>query len=202
MLPTPAGSPPAGTYAPTHAGARNSYQVTTEGGGTSAQSERVAAVHAVSGGFTVLVDVSGGPVARIVYFLHPDGSYDAPVGAGLPVPGVTLAGSSTMPTPAQLASGASYSSDAGVRVTQAGHVRSVDAHVTHQGVGMETVSVPAGSFRAQVVAETTVVPGTDPVTVIARLWLVKGIGVVQQIVTADVGTRSIRETWALASHSS
>lgn len=201
-LPTPSGAPPTSTYASTHVGASNTYRITRQGGGTATLTERVGSVHPAAGGYAIAIDISAGANRHVTLLVHPDGSYDAPLAVGVAIPGSTISGFATVPGPKRLANGAAYTEHASVRVTHDKHVRSVDARITHQGLGRHEVSVPAGNFQAQLVSETVTVPGADPVTIIEKLWLVEGIGMVRRTVTADSSGQSIAETWMLTDHAS
>lgn len=132
---------------------------------------------------TVAIPGSSPSEAAYTYIFHSDGSityppaqfaYDVPLEGGI-----------TWPDPSALASRQPYRSTATLRVTVGpGVAGNVTADVTVQGTGAARVTVPAGTYQANVIDMTLVIDenGTR-VTDGVRIWLADGVGPVQYELT-------------------
>ena len=157
------------------------YQ-TASGGQTGRTTNKIVGAGPGSAGYRVTVSSTtdfGGSASTVVpvYTFYPDGTIGYPVP---PVSGVPLTGGSIRwPDAAGLASGQVYHS---VLRLQGGN-----AHVTVQGAGTTSVSVPAGSYRASVVKTTVTAQGQ---TVEVTVWIAQGTGPVktQVLIRAPGGT--------------
>ena len=166
---------------PVAVGNRWIYQ-TTSGGQTGRTTNKIVGAGPGSAGYRVTVSSTtafGGSASTVVpvYTFYPDGTIGYPVP---PVSGVPLTGGSIRwPDAAGLASGQVYHS---VLRIQGGN-----AHVTVQGTGTTSVSVPAGSYRASVVKATVTAQGQ---TVEVTVWIALGTGPVktQVLIRAPGGT--------------
>jgi hypothetical protein len=102
-----------------------------------------------------------------------------------------ISGSVFWPPAAELASGKAYHDTLRIEFTVNGARQKVDAHVTVQGAGTQSVTVPAGTYNATVVnmtmAET--VEGI-PVSSEVRTWLASGVGPVKSEVIIKEGSTS------------
>jgi len=124
------------------------------------------------------------------YVVHSDGSISLPFsqfdtnGSGTSVK--LISGSIFWPPAAQLASGTAYHDTLRIEFIEGGVKQKVDAHVTVQGAGTQSVTVPAGTYNATVVnmtmAETVRgIAVSDEV----RTWLATGVGPVKSEVLLD-----------------
>jgi hypothetical protein len=124
------------------------------------------------------------------YVVHSDGSISLPFSqfdthsSGTSVK--LISGSIFWPPAAELSSGKAYHDTLRIEFIEGGVKQKVDAHVTVQGAGTQTVTVPAGTYNATVVnmtmAET--VHGFA-VSSEVRTWLATGVGPVKSEVILD-----------------
>src|SRR5881392_3939080 len=129
------------------------YQ-TQSGGQTGRTTNRVVGAGPGSAGFRVSVSSTtdiGGSASTVVpvYTFYPNGTigYPVPPVSSVPVTGTDI----RWPDAARLASGKIYRSTL--------HIPGGDAHVTVQGAGTTSVSVPAGTYRASVIKTTITAQG-------------------------------------------
>jgi hypothetical protein len=157
------------------------YQ-TRAGGQTGRTTNRIVAAGPGSGGYRVTVSSTsdfGGSASTVVpvYTFYPNGTigYPVPPVSGVPVTGIDI----RWPDAAGLASGKIYRS---TLLIQGG-----DADVTVQGVGMTSVIVPAGTYRASVVTATVTAQGQ---TLEVTVWIAQGTGPVKTevVIRAPGGT--------------
>jgi hypothetical protein len=130
------------------------------------------------------------------YIVHSDGSISLPfsqfsssASSGSSVK--LISGSIFWPPAAELASGQASHDTLQIEFSQGGKQQEVTAHVTVQGAGTQSVTVPAGTYSATVVDMTmseTVVG--IAVTSEVKTWLATGVGPVQSEVVADEGGTS------------
>jgi hypothetical protein len=97
-----------------------------------------------------------------------------------------ISGGVYWPPAAQLAAGHASHSTLRIEFSENGVTEKVDAHVTVKGAGTQTVTVPAGTYRATVV-NMTMSETIDGITVSTevRTWLATGVGPVQSEVFLD-----------------
>jgi len=201
----PGGSPPA-------AGGSTSAPATNSGGGSvlfpyavgdtwvyeetigtthGTATNKVIAVKPVAGGHQVTLrsqaSIAGLPSTptMLTYIFHNDGSITVPfaqVGNGE----VSIkSGSIVWPSTAVLNSGQPHKSTLVLQIKSAALNTTVHAHVTVQGNGTQSVTVPAGTYQATVVKETIAekVSGISVDTVVTT-WLAPGVGPVKSQVVA------------------
>jgi hypothetical protein len=171
------------------------YQVTTVGipGGTAV--DKVTAVMPAAGGSQVTTthEFHGTTVKETLLF-GPNGTISMP----LPSLGSSTfklrSGGIVWPGHAQIMSGQRYNSTIKATVTIAGQAHNVSTHVTVQGAGSATVSVPAGTYHATVIDDslTEKFMGVS-VGIRIRTWLAPGVGPVKSQVTTDGTTVSNEE---------
>lgn len=145
---------------------------------------KVTKVVSVSGGQRVTMrtvdTATAGATQTFTYIFHSDGSITIPFNE-FGNEGVKLtSGSISWPSEADLASGQTRKSTLSFEITAAGKVQHVHAHVTVKGGGTQSVTVPAGTYQAQVIDET-MSEKFDGVTVnlTVRTWLATGVGPVK-----------------------
>jgi hypothetical protein len=147
--------------------------------------DKMTAVTPVSGGQQVTMrsvnDVTGSPITNTaIYIFHSDGSISYPVQQfGSSTTSVT--GSSVFWPPAsEMASGQAYHSTLHIGIAEAGKTEKVAAHITVQGEGSGSVTVPAGTYSATIVDMTMdfVVEGYQS-SIVVKTWLANGVGPVQ-----------------------
>lgn len=127
------------------------------------------------------------------YVVHPDGSISLPFsqfstsGTGATVR--LISGNVFWPPAAQLSSGQAYHDTLRIAFKADGISKKVTAHVTVQGAGTQSVTVPAGTYSASVInmtmAET--VEGFK-VSSVVRTWLATGVGPVKtEVIISEAG---------------
>ena len=207
-----ASSPPSGsaansaTAAATAAGASASvpfpvavgntwnYKITT-GGESGTTINKMTAVTPVAAGqqVTMLTTDHVGSVngsAKETYLFHADGSISYPLGSFSPGSGVTVTSNGVVWPPASvIASGRPSQSTLNISIKAAGQTLSTTAHVTVQGAGTATVTVPAGTYQATVVLVTerlSIVGVTASIQV--KTWLAPDVGPVKVLVNTNEGS--------------
>jgi hypothetical protein len=171
------------------------YQVTTVGipGGTA--TDKVTAVVPAAGGdqVTTTHEFHGTTVQETLLF-GSNGTISMP----LPSLGSSTfkirSGGIVWPSHAQIMSGHPYNSTVKATVTIAGQAHNVSTHVTVQGAGSATVTVPAGTYHATVIDDTLTEKFMGvSVGIRIRTWLAPGVGPVKSQVTTDGTTVSGEE---------
>jgi hypothetical protein len=131
------------------------------------------------------------------YIINSDGSISLPFsqfntgssGASVKL----ISGSIFWPPAAELASGKAYHDTLQIEYTVSGVRQKVDAHVTVQGAGTQTVRVPAGTYDATVV-NMTMAETVDGIAVSdqVRTWLATGVGPVKsEVILNEAGTSHV-----------
>jgi len=159
---------------------------------------KMTAVTPVSGGQQVTMNSSitslGTTTQNTAYYIiNSDGSISLPFNQfNTSSSGTTvklISGSLFWPPAAELASGQASHSTLKIEFKQGGATQRVTTHVTVQGAGTQSVSVPAGTYNATVVnltmAET--IEGIS-VSSTVRTWLAPGVGPVKTEVILDEGS--------------
>lgn len=160
-------------------------------GGSGTMTKRMTSVMPVTGGRKVMMTetttIAGTPIrTESVYFVHSDGSITS--STLLPQAEqrntVTISSdSANWPPAAIIDSGRLVKLDVPTTMKGAERTYRTTAHITIQGEGTATVTVPAGTYRAVVVNRTTTVSFFGigrPVTSYDKTWLAPGVGVVQE----------------------
>jgi hypothetical protein len=154
---------------------------------------KMTRVTPVAGGerVTMQTNTGNGRPLKLTYIFHSDGSISMPL-SQLSQPGAKVAlvsGKILWPSAAQLASGQPYQGKLIFTVTLDGHTVREVSHVKVKGGGTQSVTVPAGTYNAQVVDET-MTERFDGVKVSTHLvtWVVNGVGPVKSdlMASADV----------------
>jgi hypothetical protein len=184
--PAAGGSTAAGTQTTTFfpVGVGNTWVYGTKLAGRAGSdvTNKMIAVSQVTGGQQVAMSVAAGAAAptTVTYLFHPDGSITVPAaqfGSG------TLkltTGGITWPSRAELSSGRPSTTPVTFTVTFAGKVIRETAQAAVQGGGTETVTVPAGTYRAQIINEVfSATIGKLPVKFNLETWVANGVGPVK-----------------------
>jgi hypothetical protein len=158
------------------------YSTTAAGRPGSDLTNKMTAVDPVAGGQQVTMSVTAGTAApaTVTYVFHSDGSITVPMTQfGNKTVQLTL-GSITWPSRSQLATGQPVTSPIAYTVTIGGKVTRETAHVTVSGAGTQTVTVPAGTYQAQVINEAFAqnVAGLT-VRFTLQTWVANGVGPVK-----------------------
>lgn len=170
------------------------YKITT-GGSSGTTINKMTAVTPVATGqrVTMLTTDHVGSVngsAKETYLFHADGSISYPLGSFSPGSGVTVTSNGVVWPPASvIASGKPSQSTLNISIKAAGQKLSTTAHVTVQGAGTATVTVPAGTYQATVVLVTerlSIVGITASIQV--KTWLAPGVGPVKELVNTNEGS--------------
>ena len=163
------------------------YRVTTTGLPTGTAVDKVTAVVPVGGGNQVTTAHQfHGTSAKETLLFSSNGSITMPL---------TSLGNGTFkikssgivwPSQAQIDSGQPHTSTIAATVTVAGQTRNVSVHVTVQGGGPATVTVPAGTYHTTVINDilTEKFVGVS-VGIRIRTWMAKGVGPVKSQVTTN-----------------
>ncbi len=173
------------------------YQ-TTAGSATGRTTNRIVAAAPGSAGFQVTMssatNVAGVSAAvSPVYTFYPDGTvgYPAPAVNGVSVTG----GGIRWPNASALASGQAYHSTLRIQVGASGPAENAGVNV--YGAGTETVTVPAGTYKASVVVTTISAKGE---TIVITTWIAQGVGTVKtQIQITGAGAAGLSSTQELLS---
>ncbi|HZZ53523.1 MAG TPA: hypothetical protein VFE26_04490 [Trebonia sp.] len=170
------------------------YKITT-GGESGTTTNKMTAVTPVAAGqqVTMLTTDHVGSVngsARETYLFHADGSISYPLGSFSPGSGVTVTSNGVVWPPASvIASGKPSQSTLNISIKAAGQNLSPTAHVTVQGDGTATVTVPAGTYQTTVVLVTErleIVGITASIQV--KTWLAPDVGPVKELVNTNEGS--------------
>jgi hypothetical protein len=166
------------------------FTLTSSSGTSGTMTEKITSVVPVTGGRKVMMTetdiLAGTPIReQWVYFLHSDGSITSSL---LPQAGqANVVTSSTdgvnWPPAAVINSGRLVKLDVPTTIRGAERTDRATAHITIQGDGTATVTVPAGTYRAVIVSKTTTLSYfgmAHPVTSYDKTWLASGVGVVQE----------------------
>ncbi len=165
---------------------------------------KVAAVSPVAAGrqLTMAITTSNPATTNSFrYVVHPDGSIDIPSFGTSQSSFKVKSGSIGWPSPAQLASGQSFSSKIVVTGSEEGTTITETINATFKGEGTQSVTVPAGTYSATLMdeVETENILG-QKTSFDTKTWLVNGIGPVKTVLTArDGSSASLDETTELTS---
>jgi hypothetical protein len=170
------------------------YKITTGGESGTTVNKMTAVTPAAAGQqVTMLTTDHVGSVngsAKETYLFHADGSIGYPLGSFSPGSGVTVTSNGVVWPPASvIASGKPSQSTLNISIKAAGQTLSTTAHVTVQGAGTATVTVPAGTYQATVVLVTerlSIVGITASIQV--KTWLAPDVGPVKELVTTNEGS--------------
>jgi hypothetical protein len=158
---------------------------------TGTTTNKVTAVTPDSGGekvtFASTPDIPGQPnhTTSLTYQLNSDGSIGVPF-AQFDNSDVTITGGGIVwPSQAELDSGQPHTSAISVKVTSSGHAITVTGHVTVQGEGTQSITVPAGTYTATIVNEE-IKEALEGISFDSdvKTWLVKGVGPVKTVTTS------------------
>jgi hypothetical protein len=153
---------------------------------------KVVRVVPVAGGQRVrmkVIDHLGGATVAptsFTYIFRSDGSITIPFSEFSSEKVRLISGGIVWPSRAQLASGQPLHSTLVFATSIVGHVLRVAAHVVVRGAGTQSVTVPAGTYHAQVVEETMTekVEGIRVNTTI-KTWVAPGVGPVKDEVLSS-----------------
>jgi hypothetical protein len=163
---------------------------------------KMTAVTPVSGGQQVTMSTTSTTLGTTshnsaYYVIHSDGSISLPFSqfnTGSSSTTVKLiSGNIFWPPAAELASGQAYHDTLQIDFSASGVEQKVTAHVTVQGAGTQSVTVPAGTYSATVVNMTMseTVEGIG-VSIEVKTWLANGVGPVQsEAITSEDGTSHV-----------
>jgi hypothetical protein len=139
------------------------------------------------------------------YIVEPNGQIALPTSQFAPsTAGVTfkvVSGGIYWPSAAQLASGQPVHTTLTMEFTIAGKTQKITEHITSQGEGTQSVTVPAGTYSASVVnvTESASIMGYNT-TIDDKTWLATGVGPVQsELIDIAGGKTSISNKEELTS---
>lgn len=125
-------------------------------------------------------DGAGNSPTHFTYLFHSDGSITVPVTQFGDTNVKLVSGSILWPSSAQLSSGQPYHAELIFRTSIDGRTMRVVSHVTVKGGGQQSVTVPAGTYQAQVIDEsmTEKIDGFNA-DIKLRTWVANGVGPVK-----------------------
>jgi hypothetical protein len=181
---------------------------TTALGLSGTVTNKIISVTPVSGGQQVTMSntdsISSSANSRAVYIFYSDGSISYPFSQISSSSGESVklvSGGLFWPPAAELATGKPYHSTVKVEYTVSGQQRELTSHVTVQGAGTATVTVPAGTYSATVV-DMTIAETIDGFStgIEVKSWLASGVGPVQsEAILTEAGTTHVASKQELAS---
>jgi hypothetical protein len=143
--------------------------------------------------------------ASYEYIVQPNGQIALPTSQFAPsTAGLTMkivSGGIFWPSAAQLASGQPVHTTLVMELTIEGKTQKITEHITSQGQGTQTVTVPAGTYSASVVnvEEAATFDGHNT-TIDDKTWLATGVGPVQsELISVDGGKTDITSKEELTS---
>ena len=179
--------------------------------GTTSEN-KIGAVTPVSAGQQVTMDTAftdNGTTTHdsYEYIVEPNGEISLPTSQFAPSSsGVTfkvISGGIFWPSAAQLASGQPVHTTLTMEFTVAGKTQTITEHITSQGQGTQTVTVPAGTYSTSVVEvqESADIEGYST-TLDDKTWFASGVGPVQsELIDVSGGKTSIDNKEELVSFS-
>jgi len=177
--------------------------------GTTSEN-KIGAVTPVSAGQqvtmdTTFIDNGTSTHASYEYIVEPNGEIALPTSQFAPSEsGVTmkvLSGGIYWPSAAQLASGQPVHTTLSMEITVAGKTQTITEHITSQGQGTQSVTVPAGTYSASVVnvQEAATIDGYNT-TLDDKTWFASGVGPVQsELIDVDGSTTNVTSKEELVS---
>jgi hypothetical protein len=159
-------------------------------GSTSTVTNKILSVVPVAGGNQVTesyTDSLSSSTTRSIYIFHSDGTITFPLSQATGGMLVSSSGGILLPSAADIATGKPYRSVLTLGFKQDGQTVKEIAHVTVQGAGTATVTVPAGTYRATIVNITMVMTVSGiTVSIEIRTWVANGVGQVKsEVLTGE-----------------
>jgi hypothetical protein len=166
---------------------------TLYGGTTDILTNKILSVVSKSNGTWVTESYTNSHSASFdlnsVWIFHPNGTITYPLGSmgGLQV--TSSSGGFILPDTADITSGQAYHSTLKLTVRDDGQTFKETAHVTVQGVGTGTVSVPAGTYQNATIVEMDMAITVDgtPIDMVIKFWVAKGVGQVKSELLSGTG---------------
>jgi len=200
---SPSGATGTGVSAPFPVAVGNTwiYQaVTSINNAHATDTKKVLSVTPTTGGREVMMSdtvIPGSNTATQKYLFYDNGQIGFPISSGH---GITLVSGNGIvwPNAADLASGKAFHSTSKIKLSS-GQYETAD--VTVQGGGTESVSVPAGTYRAMVVNMTILTHvGSFSTTLTVKEWTAPGVGPVKTVeLIKSAGKTQTTSTEALLS---
>jgi len=188
------------TYFPVAAGNTWVYETTLSGTGHGTITNKMTSVTPVADGQRVTMAISQtavgtGTPTYVTYIFHSDGSISVPFTQVGSTTVKIKSGSIVWPSAAQLSSGQPQKSTIVFEASVAGHVTNAKADVTVQGHGSQNVTVPAGTYHAQLIDET-ISEKFDGVAIglTVETWVANGVGPVKSDLLSKASTAGIPTT--------
>jgi hypothetical protein len=169
--------------------------------GTTSEN-KIGAVTSVSAGQQVTMDTTlndngTSTHASYEYIVEPNGEISLPTSQFAPSSsGVTfkvISGGVYWPSAAQLSSGQPVHTTLTMQFTISGKTQTITEHITSQGQGTQTVTVPAGTYSASLVSvqESADIDGYNT-TLDDKTWFASGVGPVQsELIDVSGGKTSL-----------
>jgi hypothetical protein len=165
------------------------YRDTNSAGGstsTNTMTQKITSLESTSGGLRVSEYMTMSSDSKfdgsVVWIFHPNGTITYPLGASLGGIQVTHStGGIIFPTAAEAASGQPVHSTITMTAITDGQTITEVAHITVQGDGRQTVTVPAGTFKNATVLKMTMDATVDKISLdfTFKYWVAVGTGEVK-----------------------
>ena len=173
-------------------------------GSTSTITDKVLSVTRVATGHKVAESYTNSLSSTTVsnsYVFHSDGSITLPLNQMSGGTVLSPTGGIVLPPAAVIASGQPYRYVLTIGFKEAGKKLTETAHVTIQGAGTATVTVPAGTYRATVINMTMAwTVATYTVTIEIKEWFANGTGTVKsEALIREAGLNEVASTEVLES---
>jgi hypothetical protein len=161
-------------------------------GSTSTVTNKILSVVPVTGGSRVTesyADSLSSSTTHSTYIFHSDGTITFPLSQATGGTLVSSSGGILLPSAADIATGKPYRSVLTLGFKQDGRTMKEISHVTVQGAGTATVTVPAGTYRATIVDMTMVMTVSGiTASIQIRTWVANGVGQVKsEVLTGFAG---------------
>jgi hypothetical protein len=173
-------------------GLGNTWVYTSSDGGT-VTNKMIAVQPVASGQKVTMADINGvgHSTSKSTFIFHSDGSIEYPF-SQLGNKEVSIKASGVLWPPASaLASGVPHRSTLHITFSLNGQHQPMTSHVTVQGGGSASVSVPAGTYHTQIVNMTMAMTYAHiPIKIEVRTWIADGVGPVKSEALSFEGGKS------------
>jgi hypothetical protein len=205
---SPAAAGGSGASVPFPVAVGNTWKyATTAGSETGTTVDKMTAVVPVASGQQVTMTGTSTLLGTttnhsFTYVFGSDGSITFPLSQFGSTSGVTLSGSGVFWPPASVIdAGKPSTSQLKISIKESGVSLSTTAHITVQGAGTASVTVPAGSYQATVV-DMTIALSVEGISVTeeVKTWLATGVGPVKdEVILDEAGTNTVAASEELQS---
>jgi len=165
------------------------YRAASAATSSSTVTNKITAVLPTSAGTRVTESYSNSDDTKFdsnaTWVFHSNGTITFPVTQNMGIQVVSSSGGMVFPTAAEVASGAPYHSTLTLTFAEGGKDYTESAHITMQGAGTQTVTVPAGTYQNATIVDSTFDATVEgiPFDMQMKFWVVTGVGEVKSQVS-------------------